>query len=190
MATKNNIDQPEENPSLKIVKIEIGSKIVTISYREFDEIDVDDLTQIHYENIYGEIVTISTLLNRVGNLKAELENNISEEKLNFDILVAKLNDKLREEITKSLGKAPTNIQVENALIQSEEYLKARRKIDKLVYDKSLIDSLYWSLQSKDKKLDNLSQFIKPEEFEHEIIEGKINDMLIKKFNPIGKTNTK
>jgi len=174
-----------EETTLKVVKIDLGSKIITISYRDFDEIDVDDLTKIHYENIYGEIVTISTLLNRVGNLKAELENEINGAKLDFDVLAAKLTDSHREELTKVLGKSPTIAQIDSALVQDEVYLAHRRKMDKLAYNKSLIDSLYWALQSKDKKLDNLSQFLKPEEFEHEIIEGKINDMLVKKFNPIG-----
>jgi hypothetical protein len=42
-----------------------------------------------------------------------------------------------------------------------------------------IDGLYWSAKSKDKKLDNISTKIKPEEFEKEILEGEINSVIIK-----------
>ena len=74
----------------EVVKVHIGDKIVKVIFSEFDEIDTNDLTQIHYNNLFGEIVTVSTLLNRVGLLKAKLDNRLEEEKLELQVFEAAL----------------------------------------------------------------------------------------------------
>ena len=43
-----------------------------------------------------------------------------------------------------------------------------------------IDSLYWALQSKDRKLNNLVPKVTPEEFLDNLVEGEINTFIIKK----------
>ena len=73
------------------VTINLKEKVIVLNYEEFDpDVDVDDLTKVHYENLFGDMVTVSTLLNKVGILKADFENKLSEEKLEFDIYVANL----------------------------------------------------------------------------------------------------
>ena len=44
----------------------------------------------------------------------------------------------------------------------------------------MIDSLYWAIQSKDKKLTNLVPKVTPKEFYDELIEGTVNSFIIKK----------
>jgi hypothetical protein len=39
--------------------------------------------------------------------------------------------------------------------------------------------LYWSAKSKDSKLDKLSDKLRPEEFERELVEDTINGIVIK-----------
>ncbi len=43
-----------------------------------------------------------------------------------------------------------------------------------------LDTLFWAVQSKDKKLNNLLPKIVPQDFEKELIEGKINTFKIVK----------
>jgi len=41
--------------------------------------------------------------------------------------------------------------------------------------------LYWSIQSKDRKLNNLVPKVTPEEFYNDLVEGTINTFTIKKL---------
>ncbi|NCB03017.1 MAG: hypothetical protein EOM67_12745, partial [Spirochaetia bacterium] len=59
----------------ELIKIPIGDKIIVLKQEEFDtDINMDDITQIQYDNLYGEIVTVSALMNRIGILKAMVDN--------------------------------------------------------------------------------------------------------------------
>jgi hypothetical protein len=64
-----------------------------LKYSPFeDAIDMDDLTRIHYENLYGEAVTVSAIQNRIGILKAEAEAAYERKKLECDIYEANLRN--------------------------------------------------------------------------------------------------
>mgnify|MGYP003207193385 FL=1 len=54
---------------------------VTLVTNGFDDVlDIDRLTSIDYTNLYGEAVTVSALLNKVGMLRAEAEKKMLEKK--------------------------------------------------------------------------------------------------------------
>jgi hypothetical protein len=55
-----------------------------------------------------------------------------------------------------------------------------KKVINAQRDLAFLDSLYWSIQSKDKKLSVLMRPISPKEFYDELIEGSVNGMMIKK----------
>ena len=78
--------------------IHIDSQPLELVMADFDsEIDVDEITSIDYSNLFGEAVTISTLLNRIGILKARAEAIYAEKKLEFDIYEAIQRKRLRRE---------------------------------------------------------------------------------------------
>ena len=80
------------------VKINIGGRGITLETKDFGEnIDVDDLLSIHYENIPGEVITIAVLLNRIGLLKAQAEGEAKNAKLNLEISESKFKKELRRE---------------------------------------------------------------------------------------------
>ena len=63
---------------METIKVHLKNKIVELKVNDFDwEIDTDKLTSIQYDNLYGEIVTVSTLFNRIGILKAEIDNEFA-----------------------------------------------------------------------------------------------------------------
>ena len=63
-----------------------GTTPVTLVTNGFEErVDIDQLTSINYENLYGEAVTISALLNKVGMLRADAECTMNEKKLERDV---------------------------------------------------------------------------------------------------------
>jgi hypothetical protein len=175
----------------QIVTVHLDKKTILLKFLEFDaEVDMDDLTKIHYDNIYGELVTISSLLNKVGQLKADITNRYAEEKIEFDVWEAGLR-KLTKTNKISNGEK-FNIQDIDDIVTCDPGYKVRKKnlvsIQKQV---DSIDALYWAVKSKDDKLTNLRSSITPKDFETEVVEGVINAMMIsKRDNVVGKVKEK
>ena len=169
------------------VKINIGGRGITLETKDFGEnIDVDDLLSIHYENIPGEVITIAVLLNRIGLLKAQAEGEAKNAKLNLEISESKFKKELRREASIN-GNYFTidgqRIKMSEKSLEESMYLdavcqKASRDRINAETDHETVSVLYWSLSEKSKKLDNLIRGTKPEEFIDSIIEGKINDIYI------------
>ena len=188
------------------ITVHLNSSVLTLSFQMMEgDINVDDLTKIHYENLFGELVTVSALLNKIGLIKAEAEEIYNLKKFEAEIYKAEANKRLRREIVENGGKIriverkqgivvsdvfvkATEDAIENAIILDEGYQIKKKNEIKAYRDFSYIDSLYWAVQSKDKKLNNLMREVTPEDFEKEIVEGVINGILIKKhkYKNIGK----
>lgn len=176
------------------VVLNIGEQTLILKFGEFDEeINVDEITSIDYSNLYGEIVTVSALLNRIGLLKAEAESIYSKTKFDMDIYEANLCKRMRREANVSEGNKftitdekgsmsvkLTEKSLEEAVILDKVYQNYKKAVIEAQKNVSFCDSLYWGIQSKDRKLSVLMKGCTPEEFYNEIIEGAVNGMMIKK----------
>jgi len=175
------------------VVVPFGEKTVVLNFGDFnDEINVDELTSINYSNLFGEVVTVSALLNRMGILKAEAEAEHAIKKLECDIYIANLAKNYRRDANVNAGKFIIKEgNVSTSIKLTEDSLEKALLLDIVVQNKkkavinaqknlAFIDSLYWSVQSKDKKLSVLMKGVTPEEFFNEILEGEVNGILIKK----------
>lgn len=172
-----------------------GDKSYILILEEFSrEIDLDSITTIDYTNIYAELVTISTLLNRVGFLKAEADSGYASYKFNYEIYVAKQSEFYRKKLKVANGdsvKWPTVSQVENAVLLDEGVQLKKKKVLRLQKEAEQIDSLYWAVKDKSGKLNKISEnmSLTPEDFERELIEGTINGILIRSHKrKYGKKN--
>lgn len=165
-----------------IVQLEKYS--VVLKMLPFDqELDVDELTKIQYDNLYGEYVTISTLLNRIGLLKAEAENIVRTKKHEVEIMEAEKRQYYAEQ---NSGKKLTRQQYDDLVTLDTEvrrlkshYIKDQKTLD-------IVDALYWGVQSKSQKLGVLMKGVTPSEFENDLMDGMINGILIKKHKNIGE----
>lgn len=164
--------------------LEVGERQYILSHQPFNaEIDMDDLTMIHYDNLIGEIITIPTLMNRVGQLKAEVDNAVRENNLQHRVLEAKKGEFYRNKLITNSGekiKFPTVSQVEDAVVMDEEVISSKIQCYKVTKQSEVVDSLYWAVKSKEMKLNKISEGITPSDFEKELLEGHINGILIKK----------
>jgi hypothetical protein len=160
-------------------------KVVTIILPDFENasFDMDAITNIDYSNIEGEILTFSTVLNRIGILCSEIEKAYNEKKFETKVLESSLYEKYRKSLIskddKDKIKYPSEGQIEAAINNDIEYQKAVKAELKAKRQHSDMNSLYWSAKSKDSKLDTFCKKIVPEEFEKNIVEGTINGILIK-----------
>ena len=162
-----------------------------------DELNMDDLTRIDYGNLYGEAVTVSALFNKIGILKAEAEAAYERKKLECDIYESNLRKQWRRESIVNGGKFTltdedgdtegiklTEKSLDEAVLLDKGYQVNKKNV--ILYKENLnkLHSLFWSKSSKDKKLNNIMKEVTPEEFQNEIIEGKINQIMIRKHKPI------
>jgi hypothetical protein len=173
---------------METVKIVLPDKTVTLNFESFDtDLDLDDLTSIHYENLFGEMVTISTLLNKVGLLKADVEANVKDHDFELAILKAERMEYYRKNLIRTQPYLrgtgdkiiePSSTEVENSVYLDPAYKIMRKTNIRYHKDKDYVESLFWSLKSKDDKLNALMKGVTPEEFQSGIITGKINTIMI------------
>lgn len=170
-----------------------GDKIYRLHFQEFDQdVDVEGLTQIDYTNIYAELITISSLLNRVGIWKAQAENGYSSSKLEAEIYEAKQAAYYRKDLKRVDGdkvKWPTIKEVDTAVSLDEVVQNHRKKVIRMRKEADYMDALYWAVKDKAKKLDRISERMNltPEDFNKELIEDSINGILIKAKKKLYKT---
>lgn len=174
---------------MKLVRNIGGKAIDLISNDLKNELDMDTVTSIDHSNLYGEIATSSVLLNKVGLLRAQAESDYETAKLNFSVYKAQLSTEIRRESILNAGKVKvediglvklTEATLEDILLINGELNAMQKELVKKKKHLAEIDSLYWALQSKDKKLTNLVPKVTPQEFFDNLHEGEINTFLIKK----------
>lgn len=152
-------------------------------------VDIDEVTRIDYNNLYAELVTIPTLINRSGQIKAEMESVVARAALDLALLEATVGDAFREasakETTDSRGnpkmKYATGPEVVSAVDKDQSVFTQRSKLISSKKQLGYVEALYWAVKSKSDKLDRISakMDLSPEEFERNIIEGTWNTLLIK-----------
>jgi hypothetical protein len=160
------------------ITIELGDKVAVLSLQDFDAtFEIDDLLRIDYGNIMGEILTWPLIYNRISNLRAEQEYKVEMLKLDTKIFEAGLTEKHRKALLAGGTKATVQ-EVESAVRQDPSFLAQNKRLLLQQKNYAYIDSLYWSAQSKDQKLNKLIDKIH-HDTEKELIEGVINGVLIK-----------
>lgn len=167
---------------------------VTLQTNGFeDTVDIDKLTSIEYSNLYGEAVTVSALLNKVGLLRAEAEKKVAECKLEKEVYEAQTKKEWRREANRNGGKFTLALEdgeveeiklsekaLDEALLLDEDYQNLCIAYIDAQKNFSVLDALQWAVQDKSKKLNNLLKPVTPQEFLSELVEGKVNSFLIAK----------
>lgn len=157
-----------------------GNKIAVLTIHSFNgEIDVEQLVQIDYANLMGEILTFPVVFNRIANLRAEANNLLGRSKFDMEVFEAQLYEEYRKSLSTRMEKKPTREDIKSSVVMDSRYrLKQYEVIENQKYF-DYCDALYWSAQSKDTKLNRLIERMRPEEFENEILEETINGISIK-----------
>lgn len=161
------------------IVIELKDRMVTLQILPFDtDIDVDDMLKIDYTQVYAEILTFTVLYNRIGTLKAELENIVAHSKFDIEVLEAQLFSEKKKQLIKD-GEKGTEAAID-ALVKTDAVYIAKKKMhfDK-IKNLSYLDSLYWASQAKVGLLRSLSDKLRPEEFLGELLTDTINGVMIK-----------
>jgi len=168
------------NNKKNFVVLNLGNQVITIKFGNFeDEIDADELCRIDYGNLYGEAVTVSALINRIGILRAEAEFILNQKKLEYEVREAQLRKDERRKANLN-GTKLTEKALDDIVLLDEGLMVMRNNISKAEKDFKIMEALYYAILSKDKKLNNILKPLTPEELGNEIIEGKVNGLVINK----------
>ncbi len=164
MAEKEQLKEVKSTSNATVFRY--GDKIIKVKNVEIDdEIDQDKLTRIDLNNLIAEIITVSTLVNRWGNILAETESEEGKEKNKFETLCALEKDKIRNEVFEKTGKKPTIGEVDDALLLRPVYKIAFHKQNEAKKVTSIVKSIYWAVKDKSDKLNKLSLTIQREDLE-------------------------
>lgn len=173
--------------------IHVGDKPITLEHDDLDStINVDDLTKIDTSNIFGEAVTISAAVNRIGLIKSEVEARMAETRLAYKIYEGTHQAKLRKEAandsgfyTIRVGNDEVRVKLTQGALDTcfetdEGWIKLKKEFITAEKNFNALSSLYWACQDKSRKLNGLVNGTTPQEFVEGMIEGKVNGILIKK----------
>ncbi len=166
---------------MEIKVIQVGDKNFKLMFEDFEEeLDIDSLLKIDYSNLIGEIITFPVIVNRFGILLAEAESQAAEARLNLEVFEAKTKEKLRIELTEQNGgKSPTVEALNNVVASNKAYQVMRKKLIEAQKTRDYINSIFWASKDKSEKLNKLSLTIQQGDITSNMIEGKINNILIK-----------
>lgn len=150
-----------------------GRKVNLIAnlFEDGDDIDIDKILRIDYINIAAEVLTFSAILNRLGILLAEVDNEYNEAELDFKVWCSKKKESIREKWDNDperkivRGYKYTIDQVQDALEVHPLYLKKKENLNRLLKQKSILNSVYWSAKSKDNRLTSFDKLITEDRFE-------------------------
>lgn len=176
---------------MEITTIEIGDKLITLKIKDFSglEVDTEELFQVDINNILGDIITFPVLFNRIALLKAEMDSAVESVKFDFEVFKAQKYEEHKKKLSAIASKV-TEAGIEAAMIRDPEYSVKKKHLIQVQKQSGIMDALYNSARSKDRKLDAISTKLKPEEFETEILEGTINDVMIKVYKNNFPTHNK
>lgn len=164
----------------EIVNIHLEKKIAQIIPTKWDyNFDPDEIFKIDYSNIFGEIVTVPVLVNRMGLLVAEMYYYTKEQKIRLEIKEADLRRIFRKKESVEGNKKPTVQEIDDHLTLDPVIRNLRLKLIKHEEELMKLESMYNAAKDKSYKLNNLSKSLVPQDFEKEIIEGVINGVMIK-----------
>ena len=179
-------------------KVKIGDKDIVLVHDDLDSsINVDDLTKIDTSNLFGEAVTMSAAVNRIGLIKAEVGALMNEARLEEKVYEANFKEKLRAEAASNKGKIKLRVGNEDIEIKiTESYLntsfendskwiKIKKQHISAEKNFNYLEALYWAMQDKSRKLNGLVNGTTPEDFVEGLIESKVNGLMVKK----GKTSS-
>ena len=164
------------------VVISLKDKMAVLTVQTFDgDIDVEDILKIDYSNLLGEVLTFPVVFNRIANLKADAAQELAMVKFSLDALEAQLYEKHKNAL-QARGDKGSIRDVEMAVTRDPAFKVKQKELNEHQKFFDYCDALYWSAQSKDKKLDKLTDRMKPEEFETDLLESSINGVQIKLRN--------
>jgi len=171
----------------------VGKHRFIITHEDLDEkINAEQEIAIDYSNLAGEAMVAPMMVNIVGMTKAELEKEIEMKALEIEVFKADFVRKLRWDANKNNGEftltykgKPLKVKMTEKALEKvycgeKEWQQLNNELFILKKNFAILETFYWRLEGKAKKLEAYMQGVTPEEFITQAVEGKLNGFMIKK----------
>lgn len=154
-------------------------KTVVLYLSELEEINLSEVTSIDYSNLMGEYLTVANFFNSAANLRTQCQEELTNLKLEFEVWWSRKYIDIKNHYSEELKRKPTIDEIEAQIKIRGDYKKQKLSINQMERNLSLLDNLYWAIKDKSGKIEQIFHKISPEEFSKEIMEGQVNNILIK-----------
>lgn len=166
-----------DNHNIKLIEIN-GKSYKVIIDPVGEEINTQDLSKIDYSNIIGELLICGTIFNQYANLKAEVDEQVKIKKMELEIFEAQLEEKYKGELASQGIKSTINA-VDSLVIQNKDLIEKKLTFFKLEKHQQYFDNIYWGLNKKETRLLKMSERLKPEEFNIDILTQSYKNITLK-----------
>jgi hypothetical protein len=164
----------------EVTLIHLENKIAAIVPTDWDyNFNPDEVLKIDPYNIYGEIITIPVLVNRMGLLVADMRHYVKESKIRLELKEAEIRKLFRNQRSSQGMKSPTVQETDDHLTLDPVVKNLRLKLIRNEADLERLESIYNAVKDKSFKLNNISKSLVPSDFEKELVEGVVNGLMIK-----------
>lgn len=150
--------------------LHLNDREIVLSGDNFDNIDLQKILVIDYDNLAEEVANFPYVLNQVNSLFVEAEDILRRENFALEVLKDNLSDLKSRlsfsviEIIKAKGiKTPTIQNIEDEMSQNEEIktlksqIQAKKKdIIDVTLNRDNLQGLFWSCKAKMDTIINLS----------------------------------
>lgn len=143
-----------------------------------EELDIEELLKIHFDNIIGELITFPLIKNKMALLKDDAYEEFRALEFDLKVFYNQKYYQFQKEFQAKQEKF-TEKSLESAIYRDSEYIAKNKHLFKMEKMYNHLSSICWDMKDKSEKLNVLSQKIIPSEFENEILEGSINGVFIK-----------
>ena len=119
-----------------------------------EEVDLNRLLRVDYNNLAAEKITFPTVLNRLAIILADAEDALKAKELNYRIWKSKEKERLRNLWTNDpnrevvRGAKYTNDQVEDAIVTSKLFKEKKKRLNELTKRKEYASAIYWQAKEK------------------------------------------
>lgn len=171
------------------ITINIGDKKLIATTGLFDDIDdfnIDRILSIDYRNLIKEVLTFPVILNRLGFLVVQSENEVREAELDLRIWKAKKRKKVRKDFEDDIvskdssRKKYTLDEVDDAMRSDPMYKVKYSTVYRRQKNFEYVNSIYWAAKAKSDTLLKLSLSL-----QHDIQSDNIDvSDLVGEFNSV------
>lgn len=161
--------------------ITVGGQTYKLLIDEFEEdVDIDNLLKIDMSNLVGELITFPVIVNRFGILLADAESVVAEKKITCEVYEAKLRERLRAQWDAEEDGKLTEKALDALVIQDKGLGMFKKQHIEAIRQRDYVNSIFWSAKDKSNKLEKLSSTIQPGDIPDNVLEGRVNGILLKK----------
>lgn len=162
---------------------------VTLAWDDLETINLDILTKTDPFNLEAEMVITPVYLNKVGQLMAEAEDEVSRAEYDlreikdelFSDLIPQKTSRYTAKNGNKITKVASDSEINAEIYTKTKYITAKERLLKAKRNLSTVKELYWAVKAKASFIEIMAtkQRIFADGYESDVLEASVNKLLTK-----------